>query len=286
MVGENSELNEPWPSLSNPSPGRILQFPVINNTWYDAESAVCLSNYPNYPRSVSLNTLGPEMCFANTLINYNVSSRVGLVPVALGGTILHDGWTYGGWLYNNIVMNTQAAMAAAGPTARLRGLLFMEGEGSAMTQYNTPINIASLWQSDFVAMVNGLRTDLAEFNPSLPVILAIQRVANRSRVYPLLGEIKAQQENVTMPNLLKARMEDHQMFSVDFSQSYGPEVGMQAIHFTKRGSCDMGIDFAWQYITGFKNLTGQLPLTGKVSPSPIVPPELMKVIDYDESYRI
>ena len=284
MVGENSELNEPWPTLSNPSPGRILQFPVINNTWYDAESAVGLSNYPNYPRSVSLNTLGPEMCFANTLLNYNVSRRVGLVPVALGGTILHLGWTYNGWLYNNILMNTRAAMAAAGPTARLRGLLFMEGEGSAMAQYNTPVNIASLWTSDFMAMVNGLRTDLAEFNPGLPVVLAVQRVANRSRVYPLIGQIKAQQENLTMPNLLKARMEDHQMFSVNFSDIYGPYVGMQAIHFTKQGSCNMGVDFAWQYITGFKNLTGQLPLTGIPSSSPSIPRELMSVNDYDEMF--
>jgi hypothetical protein len=224
------------------------------------------------------------MCFANTLIDYNISNRIGLVPVALGGSILHLGWSVGGPLYENIIYNTRRAMLMAGPSARLRGLLFMEGEGSAMTQYNTPINIASLWTSDFEAMVNGLRTDLAEFNPGLPVILAIQRVANRSRVYPLIGQIKAQQEKVTMPNLLKARMEDHQMFSVDFSQSFGPDVGMQAIHFTKRGSCDMGIDFAWQYVKGFKNLTGQLPLTGKVSPSPSTPPELMNANDYDELF--
>jgi len=143
-----------------------------------------------------------------------------------------------------------------------------------------------LWTTDFIAMVNGLRSDLAQFNPTLPVILAVQRIANRSRVYPLIGQIKAQQENITMTNLLKARMEDHQMYSVDFSEGFGKEVGMQAIHFTKQGSCDMGVDFAWQYITGFKNLTGQLPLTGKVGPSPRIPLQLMNVNDYDESYRV
>ena len=284
MVGANNETYEPWPLGSNPSPGQVLMFPVQVGYWIDAQSSVGLSIYPQVPEFVALGTVGPEMCFANTLLNYNVSSRIGLVPVALGGSILHNDWTVGGSLYYNIAYNVRRALSIAGPSARLRGLLFMEGEGSAMTKYNSPVNIASLWTTDFMAMVNGLRTDLAEFNPSLPVILAIQRVANRSRVYPLIGQIKAQQEKLTMTNLLKARMEDHQMYSADFSEGFGKEIGIQAIHFTKQGSCDMGVDFAWQYISGFKNLTGQLPLTGKVNAAPQLPLQLIGADSYDASY--
>ena len=87
-----------------------------------------------------------------------------------------------------------------------------------------------------------------------------------------------------MTNLLKARMEDHQMYSADFSEGFGKEIGIQAIHFTKQGSCDMGVDFAWQYISGFKNLTGQLPLTGKVNAAPQLPLQLIGADSYDASY--
>ena len=84
-------------------------------------------------------------------------------------------------MYSPLIELTRAAMAAAGPHARLRGLLFIEGEGTALLMNNQPNLIAPFWTNDFTAFVNGLRSDLAEFNPHLPVIMAVQRVADRDR---------------------------------------------------------------------------------------------------------
>ena len=83
--------------------------------------------------------------------------------------------------YPTMIELTRAAMAAAGPHGRLRGILFIEGEGTALLMNNQPNYIAPFWSRDFTGFVNGLRSDLAEFNPHLPVIMAVQRVADRDR---------------------------------------------------------------------------------------------------------
>ena len=84
---------------------------------------------------------------------------------------------------------TKSAMIAAGPQGRLRGMLFIEGEGTAMPMYNTPLPIFPIWGADFIAMVNGLRSDLATWNPHLPVLLGVQRVLGRDRVFPYISQV-------------------------------------------------------------------------------------------------
>ncbi len=37
------------------------------------------------------------------------------------------------------------------------------------------------------------------------------------------------------------------MYLADFTEIFGPEIGAQAIHMTKWGSCNMGTDMAAQY---------------------------------------
>lgn len=77
-----------------------------------------------------------------------------------------------------------------------------------MTQYNMPMNfIAAHWLTDFTSMVDALRVDLGLLNANLPVVLGVQRIAGRERVYPLMGIIKEQQQALNMSNLLKVQME-------------------------------------------------------------------------------
>ena len=51
------------------------------------------------PRSYNLtwvhNSVGPEMCFGHRLIDSGISSQVGFVPIALGGTTLAIDWIPG-----------------------------------------------------------------------------------------------------------------------------------------------------------------------------------------------
>jgi hypothetical protein len=77
-----------------------------------------------------------------------------------------------------------------------------------MAQYNSGIvTIAPFWAQDFDYMVSQLRADLAAWNAHLPVVLGVQRVADRDRVYPWIGSIKQQQQGVQTANVLKAQME-------------------------------------------------------------------------------
>ncbi|GAX78232.1 hypothetical protein CEUSTIGMA_g5674.t1 [Chlamydomonas eustigma] len=245
MVGDNAGYyNETWPPEANPIPNQILMFPQGVNQWIKAEANVGLASYNE---SNVHNSVGPEMCFSHALLNSSISTKVGLIPMALGGSILADGWTPPGFLYTNTIKMTEAAMAAAGPNAKLRGILFIEGEGTAMPMYNDPYPIAATWSSNFTTMVQGLRKDLAMYNPNLAVLLGVQRIDNRDRVYPLIGLVKQQQQAIVLPNLMKSQMEDKQMYPVDFTEIYGPQVGVQQIHFTKWGACDMGWDMAAQY---------------------------------------
>lgn len=55
---------------------------------------------------------------------------MGLIPTALGGTNLNDEWQPGGELYTFMVAQTKAAMAAA-PGAKLRGMVWFQGESDA-----------------------------------------------------------------------------------------------------------------------------------------------------------
>ncbi len=51
-------------------------------------------------------------------------SKVGLVPTALGGTNLYRDWQLDGELYNYMMEQTKAALAAA-PGSTLRGMLWV-----------------------------------------------------------------------------------------------------------------------------------------------------------------
>lgn len=76
-----------------------------------------------------------------------------------------------------------------------------------MTQYNQASFIAGSWAANFTTMVNALRTELSVYNAALPIVLGVQRVAGRNRVYPYIGLVKQQQQSLVLPNLLKAQME-------------------------------------------------------------------------------
>eukprot|EP00955_Chlamydomonas_euryale_P110353 365994-Chlamydomonas_euryale.AAC.19 len=56
-------------------------------------------------------------------------------------------------------------------------------------------------------MMLGLRADLAALNPLLPVVLAVQRIAGRDRVFPFIAQVKQRQEGMALANMLRATME-------------------------------------------------------------------------------
>lgn len=64
--------------------------------------------------------------FARNLIDLGISTRVGLVPCGAGGTNLFTSWLPPNQdMYQRMVAQTRAAMAAAGKDARLRGMIMI-----------------------------------------------------------------------------------------------------------------------------------------------------------------
>ena len=107
--------------------------------------------------------VGLGRTFATTLISMKAATSVGLIPAAFGGSALHE-WVPGSPHYVNAVDRTKAALAAAGPNARLRGILWHQGEADANDEER-----AVTYRLRFAKMIAALRKDLAAEN--VPVIV-------------------------------------------------------------------------------------------------------------------
>ena len=69
-------------------PGQLLMYGMASRYWTDAVACVgCASN-----GSPVHNAVGPEMAFGRELIRQGVSSKVGFIPTAVGGTSLAGSW--------------------------------------------------------------------------------------------------------------------------------------------------------------------------------------------------
>ncbi len=104
--------------------------------------------------------VGLGRSFASTLIEWKVSKTVGLIPAAFGGSALQE-WVPGSLHYTKAVARVKAALAAAGPGARLRGILWHQGEADANEEER-----AVTYRIRFAKMIAALRKDLgAELVP-------------------------------------------------------------------------------------------------------------------------
>ncbi len=97
--------------------------------------------------------VGLGRSFARTLIEMKAARQVGLVPAAFGGSSLEE-WKPGSEHYRNAVERTKAALAAA-PGARLRGILWHQGEADANDEER-----AVTYRFRFGRMIEALRKDL------------------------------------------------------------------------------------------------------------------------------
>jgi len=271
-VGENGDWDgenypDGIPDCGKPRPSKILQWSVNKQDWIPANHQVHGIGYFNQDPSTQM---GVDITFARTLIDSGMSSRVGLVPMAMGGTNMFANWLpamYG--QYQTMIKETVKAMAAAGHTARLRGMMIILGEGDAMyiNNFPTTYNPAGMfWSGQFGVLMKNMietaRQDLAPYNSLLPVTIALQAITNRDRVFPFLGVVREQIAALDLPNLVKGDMEGCPMYLVDYSGYNGylgiwPEVGWQAVHLTRSGACCMGSRLANAYLTGFRNMVNQ-----------------------------
>ncbi|KAL6755083.1 SGNH hydrolase-type esterase domain-containing protein [Haematococcus lacustris] len=210
---------------------------------------------------------GPDIPFARALLASGTSQRVGIIPMAAGGTNLFNNWMpENNAFFDAMINQTRRAMAAAAPNVRLRGMLMMLGEGDAMTIYNwnsawNPQGV--MWSYSFNSLMTRLitaaRARLAQYHPLLPVAISLQAVTGRDRVYPYISVIREQTQAMQLPNLVKADMEGCAMYDVDFSSFNGylgiyGWVGQQAIHLSRAGQCCMAQRFADAYLAALPTM--------------------------------
>lgn len=135
--------------------------------------------------------VGLARTFASTLIRYGAAKSVGLVPAAFGGSALSE-WVPGSAHYTNAVDRLKAALAAA-PGARLRGILWHQGEADSSDEER-----AITYRLRFARMIASLRKDLNAGD--VPVIVGQLGEFVEVSKYPQLHTIN--RELATIPLLV------------------------------------------------------------------------------------
>jgi hypothetical protein len=128
--------------------------------------------------------VGLGRSFASTLIESSASKSVGLIPAAFGGSALHE-WAPGTTHYLNAVERVKAALVAAGPQARLRGILWHQGEADANDEER-----AITYRLRFAKMIAALRKDLAA--EQVPLLVGQLGEFVQQKSYSELATINAQ----------------------------------------------------------------------------------------------
>lgn len=128
--------------------------------------------------------------FAATLIEMKASKSVGLIPAAFGGSALHE-WVPGSAHYMNAVERTKAALAAAGPGARLRGILWHQGEADAGDEER-----AITYRLRFAKVIAALRKELGA--EGVPVIVGQLGEFVEVPKYPQLMRVNEQLATVPL----------------------------------------------------------------------------------------
>jgi hypothetical protein len=98
--------------------------------------------------------VGLGRAFAAEMLKQRAATSIGLIPAAFGGSALSE-WAKGSKYYNNAVERTRAALAAAGPHARLRGILWHQGEADSTSEEH-----AATYRQRFQRFIADLRSDL------------------------------------------------------------------------------------------------------------------------------
>ncbi len=100
--------------------------------------------------------------FARTLVELKAGEKIGVVPAAFGGSALAE-WQPGTTHFTNAVARVKAALAAA-PGARLRGILWHQGEADAGDEER-----ALTYRVRWLKMMTALRKELGA--EDVPVVV-------------------------------------------------------------------------------------------------------------------
>ena len=159
----------------------IVSMNMEDNLWYLARHPLHKAGIPDLIDASDNAGVGPGIDFAKILVSEDASTRIALIPCALGGSWINL-WMPDKELYTNAIYRAQKALndAPAGK-ARIKGILWLQGESDAIEARYAD------YESKLSTLVQSLRADLNE--PELPFIACTIGTFIDSTKYPYVKEI-------------------------------------------------------------------------------------------------
>ena len=102
---------------------------------------------------------GPGLVFGKSVAAHDTNANIGLIPCAVGATLLQR-WERGGDLYTNAVARAHVAMR----DGTLKGIVWHQGEQDSILETD-----ANSYHDRLVKMIADIRSDLGE--PNLPFVV-------------------------------------------------------------------------------------------------------------------
>lgn len=162
---------------------RIVMMHLKDDQWYLARHPLHLTGDAKTFQGHDNAGVGPGLAFAEVLAAQDKTVAVGLVPCAVGGSSIKL-WQKGAKLYEDALRRAKLALQTTAPVkARLRGILWLQGEANANAE-ELPLHAGRLR-----AMIEAFRADLAQ--PDLPFIAC---TIGEMLSEPKLSDLKAMNE--------------------------------------------------------------------------------------------
>ncbi len=201
---------------------RIVMMHRKTDEWFLARHPLHLVGSPKDFGGHDNAGVGPGLAFAQAIAAKRQGVRIGLIPCAVGGTLIGR-WATGQELYDDAIRRAKLALEQGPPgRTRLRGALWLQGEADSRPD-RLPKYAAAL--SD---LVDRLRTDL-DF-PELPFVASTigemredTEDSKRSEVNLILLDLPNQRPNTSC---VDARdLKDHIGDFVHFDTTSQQEIG-------------------------------------------------------------
>ena len=214
---------------------RIVMMHMTDDQWYRARHPLHLVGDAKTFQDHDNAGVGPGLAFAEVLAAQDKTAAIGLVPCAVGGSSIKL-WQKGAKLYDEALRRAKLALQTTAPVkARLRGILWLQGEANANAQERPQ------YAEQHRAMITSFRADLAM--PELPFIAC---TIGEMKEEPLLTNLKAMNDILlalpkTVPHTacvdardLKTHIGDNVHFDTVAQNEIGKRFAAKFIEMTKR----------------------------------------------------
>ncbi|MBL9114198.1 MAG: sialate O-acetylesterase [Verrucomicrobiaceae bacterium] len=141
---------------------RVVMMHRGDDQWYLARHPLHLTGDAQTFKGHDNAGVGPGLTFAEVMLNQDKEAAIALVPCAVGGSSIKV-WQKGAKLYEDAVRRARLALSStAGVKARIRGILWLQGEANANAKE------LPAYEDLLKAMIEAFRSDLGL--PELPFI--------------------------------------------------------------------------------------------------------------------